>query len=161
MSVRRLRRDDYSAETGWYYLSLDNRAPAWTSVSALYRFLITNRGPGPYARIADRRDVLPGDVIQLGDADGTFYHSLFVLDASPDEIYIAAHSYDALWRPLSSYQPRGCAICTSTQDEPPLTLPAGVCPGVIQGFSAVCRADRSAPRSARRDQSSRRRCKMS
>jgi hypothetical protein len=95
---------NYSDENGWYYLSLDNRAPAWTSVSALYRFLITNRGPGPYARIADRRDVLPGDVIQLGDADGTFYHSLFVLDASPDEIYIAAHSYDALWRPLSSYQ---------------------------------------------------------
>ena len=88
---------------GWFYRSLNDRSPAWTSVDYLYRFLLTNRGNGPFARIAEARDLLPGDIIQLGKADGTFYHSLFVLSAQPDEIYIAAHSYDSLWRPLSSY----------------------------------------------------------
>ena len=94
---------NYSSENGWFYRGLNDRAASWTSVNYLFQFLMTNTGPGPYARIAERRDLVPGDVIQLGKADGTFYHSLFVLDASPDQIYIAAHSYDALWRPITSY----------------------------------------------------------
>ena len=94
---------NYSGITGWYYNDLNNRAASWTSVSFLYRFLISNRGGGPYARLVERRDLSAGDVIQLGKADGTFYHSLIVLEVSPYQIYVAAHSNDSLWRPISSY----------------------------------------------------------
>ncbi len=45
---------------------------------------------------------MPGDVIQLGDRGGDFYHSLLVTGTTP-EILVAAHTFDALDRPLSSY----------------------------------------------------------
>ena len=61
---------NYAPQTGWYYENLNRRAPAWTGVKELYRFLTTNRGPGPRAREASRREIQPGDVIQLGDGAG-------------------------------------------------------------------------------------------
>ena len=95
---------NYSPVDGWFYRSLNDRSPSWTSVEFLAQFLFTNRGPGPYARSAEMRDLLPGDVIQLGTNDGRFYHSLFVLGfGAPDQVYVAAHSNDALWRPLDTY----------------------------------------------------------
>lgn len=93
---------NYTPNTGWYYRNLSDRAPAWTSVQYLYQFLTTNTGPGPFARSVNRNALRPGDVIQLGDIS-RFYHSLLVLGASSGQIYVAAHSYDALWRPLDSY----------------------------------------------------------
>ena len=97
---------NYTPETGWYYIRLNDRAPAWTGVAALYRFLTTNRSVGPYAEIVQPERLMPGDVIQLGNSNGRYYHSLLVLDASPYRIYIASHSQDSLWRPLDSYQYR-------------------------------------------------------
>ncbi len=97
---------NYTPETGWYFISLNDRAPAWTGVNPLYRFLTTNRGAGPYARPAPLSELLPGDIIQLGNGSGSYYHSLLVLEASPYRVYIAAHSQDALWRPLDSYRYR-------------------------------------------------------
>ncbi len=53
-------------------------------------------------------DVLPGDFLQLGHANGTFYHSPFIVHVgnpvSPSTILVAAHTYDADWRPLATYQ---------------------------------------------------------
>ena len=89
-------------ETGWFYRSLSSRAPAWTGVQPLFLFLTGNRGVGPFAQVVGRSAVEVGDVIQLGNAGGSFYHSLLVL-SPPPEIYVAAHTYDALWRPLDSY----------------------------------------------------------
>ena len=40
---------NYTPTYGWYYISVNNRAPAWTGVDELYRFLTTNRGAGPRA----------------------------------------------------------------------------------------------------------------
>lgn len=34
---------NYTPTYGWYYISVNNRAPAWTGVDELYRFLTTNR----------------------------------------------------------------------------------------------------------------------
>ena len=49
----------------------------------------------------------PGDVIQLGDEEGKFYHTMLVVATrripSPRTIYIATHSSDAYMRRLSSY----------------------------------------------------------
>ena len=94
---------NYAVPNGWFYIDLNNRSASWTSVQYFYEFLLSNRGPGPFARLSNYNEIHPADIIQLGDSNGRFYHSLFVLDVSPADIYVAAHSYDALWRPLSSY----------------------------------------------------------
>ena len=47
-------------------------------------------------------ELAPGDLIQLGDGTGRFYHCLVVLRPGPDP-RVAAHDYDALDRPLSDY----------------------------------------------------------
>jgi hypothetical protein len=94
---------NYTPVTGWFYISANNRTASWTGVEFLYRFLVNNQSVGPFARVVSRNEVLPGDIVQLGRADGTFYHSPVVLGVSQGEIYVAAHTYDALWRPLSTY----------------------------------------------------------
>ena len=93
---------NYDRDTGWYYISPSDRAPAWSGVEFFYRFITTNRGVGPFGTVVEMNEVQVGDVIQLGNGE-RFYHSLFVVDRNKDEIYIAAHSYDAFRRPVSSY----------------------------------------------------------
>ncbi|MBR2315854.1 MAG: amidase domain-containing protein [Clostridia bacterium] len=93
---------NYTPDTGWYYRSLNDRAPAWTGVEFLYDFLINNKSIGPFARQASYDEARKGDVIQLGDAQGDFYHTLIIVQTEP-EILIASHSNDALNRPLRTY----------------------------------------------------------
>lgn len=88
---------------GWYYTSNSNRSASWSGVSYLYRFLTTNKGAGPYAEETSGNGVLPGDILQLGDENGRFYHSPVIVGVTPDEIYVAAHTFDAYMRPLSTY----------------------------------------------------------
>lgn len=93
--------------TGWYYNSLNNRAPAWTGVNELYTFLINNTGRGPRGSLVKINEIYPGDIVQLDfDCDGTFDHSPIIIDVgkfTPDTIKIAAHTKDSLNRPLSTY----------------------------------------------------------
>ena len=49
----------------------------------------------------------PGDVIQLSDEAGQFYHTLLVTGFEGGTPLVAAHSNDALDRPLSSYDYAG------------------------------------------------------
>lgn len=92
---------------GWYYRSAKDRAPAWTGVEPLYRFLTNNRGKGPFATACTIEQAVPGDIIQLGDENSHFYHSLFISDIdgipSPERIFISTHTFDAHMRQLSSY----------------------------------------------------------
>lgn len=88
---------------GWYYNSPESRTPSWSGVMYLYNFLVSNRSVGPYAVEADAADLQPGDLLQLGDAAGHFYHTPVVAAVKPDGIYVAAHTYDAFMRPLNSY----------------------------------------------------------
>lgn len=102
---------NYTPTFGWYYISADNRAPAWSGVDELYRFLTgipeftrENKGYGPYAtdaRSSQRIDV--GDVIQLANESGEFYHTLIISDFTENDVLVCAHSNDALDRPLSEY----------------------------------------------------------
>ena len=93
---------NFTPDTGWYYRSLYDRAAAWTGVEYLYRFLVNNKSVGPFAREVSRDEVLPGDIVQLGRADGSFYHTPVIIATSP-QILTAAHTYDVLDKPLSSY----------------------------------------------------------
>ena len=93
---------NYTKDTGWYYISSSDRTPSWTGVEYLYDFLINNNSVGPYAIEVPQYEADIGDVIQLGRADGDFYHSLLIVSTYP-MILVASHSYDALDRPLYSY----------------------------------------------------------
>ena len=93
---------NFTPVLGWYYRSSYDRAASWSGVEFLYKFLINNQGSGPYARIVPQSQAEPGDIVQLGTANGSFYHSPVITAVMP-EILVAAHTYDALDRPLSSY----------------------------------------------------------
>lgn len=93
---------NYTPVTGWYYNSASDRSAAWTGVEYLYKFLVNNRSVGPYAHVVPQRQAQPGDIVQLGHLNGAFYHSPVITAVTP-VILVAAHTYDALDRPLSSY----------------------------------------------------------
>lgn len=93
---------NYAPTAGWYYLSASDRTASWTGVEYLYDFLVNNRSVGPYAHVAPRTEAQPGDIVQLADRSGDFYHSPVITAVSPT-ILVAAHTFDALDRPLSSY----------------------------------------------------------
>lgn len=94
---------NYAPTFGWYYISADDRAPAWTGVQYFYNFMTANEGAGPYASEVDAAETLPGDVVQLARDDGAFAHSLLITGRSGSELLVAAHSDDAYDRPLSEY----------------------------------------------------------
>ena len=98
---------NYTPIYGWYYINVNNRAPAWTGVNELFRFLTTNRGPGPQGDEVGLDEIEPGDIIQLqcGYEPG-FDHTPVVTDAgvgTPETILVAANSTDSRNRPLSTY----------------------------------------------------------
>lgn len=105
---------NYTPTFGWYYVSVNDRAPSWTGVEELYRFLTTNRGPGPQAVVAPLSEAEPGDIIQLRfTGTGRFDHSPVVVDAgngTPDTILIAAHSRDCDCRQISTYGYNGIRL---------------------------------------------------
>ncbi|HAH77953.1 MAG TPA: amidase [Ruminococcaceae bacterium] len=94
---------NYARDVGWYYIGPNRRAAAWSGVEYLHRFLVANRGAGPFAVEADPADLRPGDLVQLGTAGGRFYHTPVVVAVAGGQILVAAHTFDALYRPLSSY----------------------------------------------------------
>jgi len=94
---------NYEKDKGWYYSSLTDRAPAWTGVEFFYEFITKNEGLGPFAIMVNKNQIRPADVIQLGDQNGNFYHAAIVTGIFEDEILVAAHTFDTLDRPLSTY----------------------------------------------------------
>ena len=101
---------DFTPTFGWYYRSLTDRAPAWSGVDELYGFL-TGSGDfegmamqGPFANVAQsRHEIEIGDVIQLANTNGEFYHTLMISGFEGNEILVSGHTNDALDRRLSSY----------------------------------------------------------
>lgn len=87
---------------GWYYRSSYDRTASWSGVEYLYQFLVNNQSVGPYGHEISQKEAMPGDIVQFGKANGRFYHSPVITATNPS-ILVAAHSYDALDRPLSSY----------------------------------------------------------
>lgn len=95
---------------GWYYASVDERSPSWAGVAELYGFLVgegdfapRTQRRGPFCASVPRERVELGDVVQLANESGSFYHSLIVTGFSEGDLLVAAQSNDALDRPLSTY----------------------------------------------------------
>ncbi len=95
---------NFTPTFGWYYNSLNDRTPSWTGVQYLYDFLINNQLEGPFAEEVPLERIEAGDIVQLGRATGDFYHSPVVVGVFRGNILIAAHTYDAYNKPLSSYR---------------------------------------------------------
>ena len=97
---------NYTPETGWYYISVNERSPSWTGVEFLYQFLVNNKVRGPFGANIPVSDVRAGDVIQLWNGE-RFYHTLFVVSVgsapAPENILVNAHTLNAERRPLSTY----------------------------------------------------------
>lgn len=102
---------NYTPTFGWYFISSDDRAPAWTGVDELYSFLTgkeefssENGGTGPYGQNATvARTVELGDVIQLQNTNGDYYHTLIISGFTESDVLVCAHTDDSLDRPLSTY----------------------------------------------------------
>ena len=47
---------NFTPDFGWYYVSSNDRAPAWTDVDFLFDFLINNKGNGPFGREISKKD---------------------------------------------------------------------------------------------------------
>ncbi len=101
---------DFTPDFGWYYRTVNDRAPAWTSVAFFYDFLTgnpvfasENAGIGPFGREVRAREIELGDFIQLADDSGDYYHTLIITGFEPNDILICAHTDDSLNRRLSTY----------------------------------------------------------
>lgn len=99
---------NYNRWTGWYYNNINDRAPAWTSVNYLKKFLENNTGRGPIVEKSNIDKVEIGDIVQLNfDSDIVFEHSLVIVDIkSPrtlENIYISTHTYDRYNYSLANY----------------------------------------------------------
>ena len=95
---------------GWYYYSPTNRAPAWSGVSYFYDFLtgapdfaMENGGVGPFGIEVPTQQIRLGDVVQLANTQGVYYHTLIVTGMDGDDLLVCAHTDDARNRPLSTY----------------------------------------------------------
>lgn len=89
---------------GWFYLSSNRRAPAWTGVQFFYNFMVNNLDVGPYGSVVPIEQAQIGDVIQLQNNDDVYYHTLIITEIRDGEILICANSVDSLDRPLSTYE---------------------------------------------------------
>ena len=102
---------NYTPTYGWYFRSATDRAPAWTSVEYLYDFLTgaddfaaQNGGIGPYGRQIPAALAQAGDIIQLANEEGDFYHTLLITGFDGRIPLVCAHNDDAYMRPLSTYR---------------------------------------------------------
>ena len=100
---------DYTPDFGWYYISANDKAPAWSGVDYLYRYLTREElSPGPFGAETQLSRILPGDIIQLNPQGNAFTHTVVVVQIGSRPTLrgtlVAAHSYDADYRPLSTYQ---------------------------------------------------------
>ena len=94
---------NYTPTFGWYYVSLDDRSPSWTGVQFFYNFITENKDVGPYGKEVTADEIEVGDVIQLGNDQDGFYHTLLVVGFEGEDPLVAAQTDDAFARPLSTY----------------------------------------------------------
>ncbi|OQB14950.1 MAG: putative amidase domain protein [Firmicutes bacterium ADurb.Bin193] len=94
--------------TGWYYYGINRRSPSWTGVLYIYNFLVKNEGIGPFGEETDVSNIEPGDIVQISFDGITFAHTPVIVHTGEvptvNNILIAAHTFNADNRPLSSYQ---------------------------------------------------------
>ena len=99
---------NYSSPFGWYYIDANRKAPAWTGVPYLHQFLTREKQTiGPVAKPCELWELRCGDIVQLSFDGKGFQHTPIVVlveqPVTPERVFVAAHSDDADYRPLSTY----------------------------------------------------------
>lgn len=103
---------NYTPTFGWYYIDANQKSPAWTGVPFFYNFMtrLPPPGAGPVAVEASLNEMEPGDFVQLKFRPDVWSHTpVIVAVGNPrtlENTLVAAHSYDADYRPLSTYTVR-------------------------------------------------------
>lgn len=102
---------NFTPEFGWYYISPENRAPAWTGVEYFWNFMTRNeRSQGPWGVNTTINFIRPGDFLQIRfrESGDVFAHTPIIVSVGNpptlDNVLVAAHSNDADNRPLSTYE---------------------------------------------------------
>ncbi len=93
---------NYEKDTGWYYNSPDDRAAAWSGAEYFRRFMIHNKGEGPFATAVSVSNLETGDFIILNNGI-EYYHTLIVTGFELGTPLVAAHTDDAYMRNLNTY----------------------------------------------------------
>lgn len=99
---------NYEPDFGWYYIDSNQKSPAWTGVEYFYNFMVrTDQSVGPFGVAANIGMLLPGDFVQLRLTKEIFSHTPIIVQINgmptPENILVAAHSFDSDYRPLSTY----------------------------------------------------------
>ncbi len=95
---------NYNYLKGWYYNSSRDRSPSWTSVSEIMKFLLRKEDSiGPFGKVVPLSQIEIGDVLQLRQNPTHFNHSVIVTRIVGKQIYVCAHTNDALDKPLGEY----------------------------------------------------------
>lgn len=97
---------NFEREYGWYYISPDNRAPAWSGCEFFKRFMLSNRGEGPFGIAREIHQLDEGDYILLNNGI-EYYHTLIVVGFDGSIPLVAAHTFDAYKVRLDSYRYQG------------------------------------------------------
>ncbi len=124
---------------GWYYLSSTDRTASWTGVDYLYQFLTGNTGVGPFAREVSEEGLTVGDVIQLQNAEGRYYHTLLVTGFGENTYLVSAQSNDAYDRPLDSYEYAGARFLHIEGVGVEVTLEEDCFDALIEGKAILAR----------------------
>ena len=100
---------------GWFYRDPNDKAPAWTGVEYFFDFITRQTpSPGPFGISTTLSELEPGDFVQFRFNKDVFGHTPVVVEigrpATLQNTLIAAHSYDADWRPPIIF--RRSASCT-------------------------------------------------
>ena len=102
---------NYTPDYGWYYIDVNDRSPSWTGASFFYDFMTTNTGAGPFGEERDLEGLLPGDIIQLSNERGEYYHTLVLTGIRRSffgrRYYVSAHTKDAYQKNLDNYNYSG------------------------------------------------------
>lgn len=98
---------NYKKDVGWYYINGNNKSPSWSGVEFLYRFLVNNKGVGPYGEQVEREKIQIGDIAQLSFDSQKFAHTLMIVNMDHQlglsGIKIASHTFDIFNKPVSEY----------------------------------------------------------
>jgi len=100
---------NFTPTFGWYYIDANRKAPAWTGVPYFYNFMTRSEtSPGPFGIEAEHlTQLLPGDFVQFRFTGERFGHTPIIVEMGDpptlENTLVAAHTYDADYRPLSTY----------------------------------------------------------
>ena len=99
---------NFTPTYGWYYREPNDKSPALTGVPYFYNFITrSEKSPGPFGVSTTLEKLEVGDFVQLNFGGDIYAHTPIVVQIGErptlENTLVAAHSYDADYRPLSSY----------------------------------------------------------